>query len=210
MKSRPGVRLTAYLVSGVYAIVLFLLGLQLPHLIGKLLAFLPTLIVLLFAAFDTLLWRIQPIRFAVRKRPRLRGTWQGTLSSQQRTRGGKEINRPDIPIFLAMRQSFTELSITLLTSESKSRSTIASIQQNANGDFSIYYHYQNSPSVAVRERSPVHLGGAVIEVTSLDPQTLTGEYWTDRWSRGDFNATRVSRKCFGSFAEATSGSQRGA
>src|SRR5439155_3399075 len=53
----------------------------------------------------------------------------------------------------------------------------------------ISYNYRNRPDLKHRKDgvSPIHYGGAVIEIVG-DPATgLNGEYWTDRNSRGEFN-----------------------
>jgi hypothetical protein len=196
------VKVTAYLVSGIYSIVLIVLNLRIPNMVNRALGFVPLLLMLGFALFDGWLWKKWPVRLVVRGRPRLGGTWQGTLTSQERKSDGTLVIREAIPVFFVIRETFTDLSVTLITKESKSRSAVASVQRNDSSDFAVHYQYQNNPSQTLRDRSPIHRGGSVIEVSSLDPKNFSGEYWTDRWTKGEFEATWISKAYPGSFAEA--------
>ncbi|MEU9743440.1 hypothetical protein AB0E12_30085 [Micromonospora chersina] len=201
MKDTHRIKAAVYIVSAIWSIVLFAAGVQLPGAWAKVLSFVPLLIVLLFAAFDNWLWRLGPVKGLVR-RPYLTGTWKGTLTSFRAGPDGQEIAYPAIPIYVVVRQTYLDLSITLLTSESKSRSIIAFVQASHSDDYTIFYHYANLPGLPVRERSPEHSGGARIEAFGLVPLSLDGEYWTNRRSRGTFEVRRASDKVFGSYQEA--------
>jgi hypothetical protein len=155
----------------------------------------------LFAIFDYWLWRVGPIKSMV-KRPDLNGTWKGTLTSLRADYSGQEVPHAPIPIFLVIRQSYLDLSITLLSQESRSRSIAALVQVNHADDFTVYYHYTNTPSLPFRDRSPVHSGGAHLDIAGVSPRTLDGEYWTDRRTRGIFSVNRASKKRYGTYADA--------
>lgn len=201
MSPSSRVKITAYLVTGAWSFALLIVGVQLPGTASKVLGSVPIAVVLLFAAFDNWLWGLGPVKRLV-KRPGLNGTWKGALTSFRADGGGQEVAHPSIPIFLVVRQSYLDLSITLLSEESRSRSIAALLQANHPDDFTVYYHYINMPRLAVRDRSPVHNGGARLDVVGVSPLSLDGEYWTDRRTRGTFTVRRASKKHYGNYAEA--------
>ena len=161
-------RIAAYLVTGAWSLALLIAGVQLPGTASKILGAVPTVIVVLFAIFDNWLWSVGPIKRIV-KCPNLNGTWKGTLTSYRADGGGQEVAHRPIPIFLVIRQSYLDLSITLLSKESRSRSIAALVQTNHPDDFTVYYHYTNIPGLAVRDRSPVHSGGTKLDMLWCDP-----------------------------------------
>lgn len=195
------VKITAYIVSIAYSMTLAVSGLHLPGVAAKLLSFIPSAVVVAVAIFDRWVWRIPPLLHTV-ARPNLIGTWRGELVSLRDDSGGVEIRHDPIPVVMLIRQSYTTISITLMTAESKSRSVAEVIQKNANGDYTIYYQYYNVPALAYRSYSNIHAGGTSIEVTGARPTTLNGEYWTARRSRGTFTVHLVSRVISGTFSEA--------
>jgi hypothetical protein len=196
------VKITAYLVSGAWSLALLIDGVKLPNTVDKVLGFLPVMIVLLFAAFDNWLWRLGPVKGFV-KRPDLNGTWQGTLTSIRPDSTGQEITYAPIPIFLVIRETYLTLSITLISEQSKSRSIAGMVQVNDTDDFTVYYHYTNTPDLPHRPTSPIHSGGAKLEIAGVAPLSLDGEYWTDRRTRGIFKVSRASKKRYGTYADAT-------
>lgn len=202
MRSQTLIKLVAYSVSGVYAVILFALGIHLPSIAVKVASSLPLVIVAIFAGFDRWLWRVKPFSFMVLGRPCLKGTWHGTLTALTENNDGTQSAR-DIHVFLDIRQTFTDLSISLISPESKSRSTTAEIIKNADSDFTVWYQYQNIPGAPVRPKSPIHFGGSRLEVLGHDPKKLTGEYWTDRLTRGKYEVELMTKKHFGSFANSS-------
>jgi hypothetical protein len=195
-------RLAAYLVTGIWFVALLVTGVHLSGAWTKIVTSAPLIVLVLFAAFDNWLWRITWIRHLVR-RPLLVGTWNGQLTSMRPNDEGREV-RHMIPIVLVIHQTYLTLSLTMMSAESKSRSIGALLQRHELDDFTVFYHYDNTPALEFRESSPRHSGGARIEVGSLMPINLTGEYWTDRRTRGHFELHKVSKKKYGSWPEATS------
>lgn len=194
-------KLSAYIVMTAYAGLLLAFGVHDASTITRIGSALPLAIVVGFAAYDKLLWRVWPfLRFA--RRPYIAGTWVGKLKSYRRDDQDKPI-QSDHAIALVIRQDFTTVSITLLSAESKSTSSAAHIFEVQSNDFMLQYQYQNNPKLSVRERSPVHSGGSSIEIPGRKPSELEGEYWTARATRGTFSVRRVSGKHAGTFDEAT-------
>lgn len=202
MKAKTQIQVTAYVVAGAYSLAIFLAGLQLPHTYARVLSGLPLLLVLCFGLFDKLLWRIWPIKYLIRSRPVLLGTWKGSLSACHLEAGGTHKQQDPIDVFVVIRQRYTEVSVMLVTAESRSRSTLASIIVNDTDDFTLHYQYQNRPSADFRSRSPIHFGGAVIDVSGRRPRHVKGEYWTDRQTWGTFEAMWITNKVVSDFDEA--------
>jgi hypothetical protein len=198
---RVRIRIAAYLVTGIWSVGLLIAGVHLKGAWVKVLTAAPLVVVAVFAVFDNWLWQLAGVREVVR-RPRLNGMWRGELTSMRDGGSGSETAHDPIPIFLAIRQTYLALSVVLLSAESKSRSIGAILQRHDNGDFSVYYHYDNVPMLEHRAGSPRHAGGARIAVPSLSPAALEGEYWTDRRTRGDFTVRKVSGKRYASWSEA--------
>lgn len=95
---------------------------------------------------------------------------------------------------MVIRQSFTDLTLTLLTEQSKSRSGAAQIIAKQRDDYVVQYQYQNEPKMEFRDHSPIHSGGSTIEVGGSRPMQIEGEYWTARDTRGTYSLMRVSAK----------------
>jgi predicted pore-forming effector associated with SMODS systems len=197
------VKITAYVMSIAYSITLAIGGIQLPSTTSKAFSFLPTAIVIGFAIFDQWLWRLSAISKIVHM-PNLIGTWRGELVSMHLDDDGNETTHAGFVVVLTIRQTFTSISLTMMTEKSKSRSAAESIVRNANGDYTVYYHYNNVPKLSSRARLQLHAGGAVLEVSDHYPTTLAGEYWTNRKTRGTFKLTKINSNIVGSFDEATS------
>lgn len=94
-----------------------------------------------------------------------------------------------ITAYLVARQTFSTLSLRMLTSESSSELVTAEISKARDGTYRLVGVYRNEPKLSVRDRSPIHYGALVLEV-QRDPVTnLVGYYWTDRNSRGELTTT---------------------
>ena len=201
MLSSKQIQIVAYLVSGAYSRALLVAGLHLPNSTLKALTILPIVIVGLFAVFDGYLWRIWPIRSVITNRPRLRGTWTGNLISYRINDKGIETCLPPIPIIVVVHQTYSVVSVTLMTAESQSRSIVATIHTDSHRRFTLYYHYINVPELPRRKVSQIHFGGTALHVSQLDPTHVRGEYWTDQDSKGTLELTLKSKSIVGSFED---------
>jgi hypothetical protein len=201
MKSSTQVRITAYAVLGVYSLVLFALNIHLPSVASRVLGLLPLVILGAFALYDTWLWK-QGALLRIAKQPLLEGTWTGTLTSYRRDGHDKPITTQH-RVVVVVRQTLTALSISMITEQSRSRSTIAQVTMPDRDDFVVQYQYRNDPGLAYRDASPIHPGGAEIRVSGSQPTEMDGEYWTARESRGTFHLKRVSPRHATSFNDGT-------
>lgn len=134
------------------------------------------------------LWRV---RWAQRLQtvPRdLRGTWKGTLKSQWVDPQTGQRIAPK-PAFLVIRQTSTTVSVILLTDESVSRSSLATVR-GTDGSAGLDYMYLNEPKSSVEHRSRMHHGSTSLSITGRPATRLHGRYWTDRDSRGELDFTK--------------------
>lgn len=83
---------------------------------------------------------------------------------------------------LIINQTLLSIHITLISKESKSKSISSTIEDNC-GERQLIYCYINTPQAAVRYKSQIHYGTAILCVD--DPQMLTGQYFSDRQTSGD-------------------------
>ena len=195
------VKIAAYIAVAAYAVGFLVYGITLPNTLTRVFSFIPTAVALLFAAFDRLLWHVWLIPNLI-KQPVLFGTWHGTLRSYRRNAAGEPI-QSDHDIYIIIRQSYSAISLTMVSAESKSRSGAAQIIMKHSDEFVVQYQYQNEPRLEFRDRgSSIHTGGSSIEVGGMRPLELDGEYWTARETRGTYHLTKVSNKRVSTYAEA--------
>lgn len=195
------IKITAYFVVGVVSLIMFTYGVTLPSLAMKLVGALPLVCTTLFTVFDRWVWHWKWLLPFV-GRPWLGGTWSGKLTSYRTDDEGKA-TESEHEIKLRISQTFTTLSVSMMTGESKSRSLACQVKKEGDG-FVVFYQYDNNPELRVRSRSPRHWGAVVIELNEYSPLELNGEYWTNRDSKGTFVATLVSRKKAASFNDGQS------
>lgn len=142
-------------------------------------------------AWDRWLWRSSMAQRSSRVAVDLRGTWKGTLTSFW-TDPATGKPPPPKPAFLIVRQSSDDVSVTLVTAESRSRSTLGKVTRSVDGA-ELAYLYLNRPDLSVRERSRMHHGSTVLDVTGAPVTRLRGRYWTDRDSSGELDFTEHRR-----------------
>lgn len=162
------------------------------------------LLLVLAAVHERWLWRHSWFhRSRVITTPVVIGTWRGSLESfwVDPATGQK----PDVKtVYLTIRQTATTINVRLLTNESASEQLAGTVAKSESGYPAISYNYRNRPDLKFRKDgvSPIHYGGAVIEIVG-DPATgLNGEYWTDRNSRGQFRFREQSSRIAQTFEEA--------
>jgi hypothetical protein len=154
--------------------------------------------------FEGWLWRWSPFHaVSLISTPVVIGTWRGELASFWVD--PKTGQRPAIKtVYLTMAQTATTVSVRLLTDESVSEQLSGMITKADSGYPVISYNYRNTPDLKFRENnvSPIHYGGAVIEILG-DPATgLKGWYWTDRETKGEFKFHEHCPDSAQSFAQA--------
>lgn len=154
--------------------------------------------------FDKYLWRFRPCSFFVRT-PDLNGMWKATLKSTYRDPDTGEAKGP-IDGYVAVRQTFTSLSIRLMTAGDHESFLVAnSFNINDDGIIYVYGVYQGVPNITDRkEASAIHYGSFRYKVIGSPVDRLIGHYWTDRGTSGSIELSDRREKLFDSFESAES------
>ncbi len=147
----------------------------------------------LLAGFDLWLWRLPFLQGWFVKRPDISGTWRVTIRSNWVDPSTGKTVEP-IEGYMVVRQTFSSLSLRLMTSESVSELLGAEIIRAPDGTFRVTGVYRNEPKLSVRERSPIHHGAILLDVVGRPRSALKGHYWTDRGTSGELELTdRIKR-----------------
>ncbi|MGH9891676.1 MAG: hypothetical protein ACREA0_06780, partial [bacterium] len=141
------------------------------------------------AVFDRWLWKIPCLYPWFVKTPDISGTWRVTLVSEWVDPDTEEKHGP-ISCFMTVRQTYSRLSMRLMTAESSSWLIAHGFVYSDDGVIHVTGVYQNEPQIALRgTRSEIHYGALRLEVKGTPPAVLDGNYWTDRNSRGSMKLT---------------------
>jgi len=141
-------------------------------------------IMFLLAAFDLWLWRWSLLRGWLVKRPIIDGTWRADIVSNW-VNPETGIRVHPIHGFMVVHQTFSKLSLCLMTDESRSELLGAEITNAGDGTYRVFGVYRNEPRYAVRHRSQMHFGGLELRVGGTPPAHIDGHYWTDRNTAGE-------------------------
>lgn len=152
---------------------------------------------LLGVGFERLLWRWRRLQGWFVNRPDLRGTWRIELQSNWTDPKTNKLI-PMIVCYMGVKQTLSTLQMHLMTRESESWLIADRIQPSPSGSgFQVAGVYTNKPKMHLRgDRSEIHLGALLLYThgPNVTPDSLTGEYWTDRNTTGEMNFTsRVSK-----------------
>lgn len=156
---------------------------------------------LLFTAWDLWLWRTPWCQKIPSVPVSLRGTWKGTLESSWIDPSGSTI-APKV-VYLVVRQTATLVNVTLLSSESKSVSSLAGIT-TSDGSSSLHYMFFNKPKMKYDDISRMHHGSTTMDISGRPARRVTGRYWTDRDTRGELDLNAKHKKIADDFEQAVS------
>lgn len=139
--------------------------------------------------------------------PDLRGTWRVTLKSDWIDPDTGKVIDP-IDCFMSVSQSASKLQMCLLTAQSKSWFMTSTIRRTPGGTgYEVVGLYTNQPKLGFRpKKSGIHLGAVMIETHGrlrAKPDSLTGEYWTDRKTAGVMTLEKRKRQVFTRYEDAT-------
>lgn len=190
MNTPNTIRSVAVAVGAVWAVVLYASDVELPELWQNIVGNIPTVALFLAVAFDLWIWKLPVIR-NLHSRPNISGVWDTTIAPQAKSQIPDGGDRAPVGTTL-IEQTFWTLTITQTTAESESVSRAEHIGSDGGSRTRkvLTYTYTNTPQLAVRDRSPIHVGAAMLAITSRRPDTLTGSYWTDRLTVGDLTLGR--------------------
>jgi hypothetical protein len=197
--SRIGTQFIVALVVAVFAIGIWMSGDSLEFRWLRFYSVAVVVVLLALAAWDSFIWRWAVVqRFANVPRD-IRGTWKGELKSFWKDETGAML--PVKPAYLVVRQSASWVSVVLMTNESRSVSSLASVSFDRTVS-SLDYMYLNRPDTGLEERSRIHHGSASLDIVGLPVSRLRGRYWTNRDSRGELDFTRRVSQISEDYAEA--------
>ena len=155
---------------------------------------------------EKLLWRQPWLHGWFVQRPDLRGTWKVQLQSDWIN---PETKAPIGPItcYMGVEQTLSKIQMHLMTPESESWFVAHSVRLSpSENGYQVVGVYTNKPQVHLRSAtSAMHLGAVIIDThggSSLRPETLTGEYWTDRKTTGRMAFTNRCETVYTQFAQA--------
>lgn len=151
--------------------------------------------------FDRYLWRLRLLSGWFVGVPDLGGTWSGRLRSSFIPKGKSE-PWVDENVYIVVRQRFSGVSVQLLTQESTSKTVSCSVSADERGIVSLQGVFRNVPKALLRAKSPIHMGGFLLDLSTGDERYLEGEYGTSRGTHGELHFDRRSKRIVNTFEAA--------
>jgi hypothetical protein len=183
----------------VWGAFLWLLGLELTWDYATPYSFTLTVLTVSLWLFDKYLWKTWPISLFC-KRPNLNGTWQVTLQSSY-VDPQTSAHVPAIKGFAAIRQTFSSISLRLMTDQADSFLIVGSVDVQGDGAAFFSGVYQSDPNILLRSKvSEIHYGGFRYRVMGSPVVAMKGHYWTDRRTNGSIELFGRRKEIFDSFA----------
>jgi hypothetical protein len=203
MASEKHIKAILYVTVAAWAAVLLVSGQTLTSAWFKPLSTVTTIVVFVAMGFDLWLWKLPVLHGWFVKRPVIDGAWKVQIRSNwsNPASGG---SGPIAPVegYMVIRQTFSTLSLRLLTEESSSELLGTEIVCSADGLYCVSGVYRNEPRFRVRDRSPIHYGAVWLRIVDENPQKMEGHYWTDRETAGEMELTNRQKEKFQDFNSA--------
>lgn len=121
--------------------------------------------------FDKILWKIKPLKYLI-KTPNMNGEYNGVLKSSYDNFNNEYM------VTVIVKQSWTNILITLRTNTSESHSQSASIIF-MNEKIYLFYSYMNKPEMDSVGSMHIHFGTCT-HVYDEKENTFNAEYYTSR------------------------------
>lgn len=142
--------------------------------------------------FDRWVWKWSLLHGWFVERPVLADKWTFTIKplwTDPKTGNRQEPINAEVTI----RQTYTQLHLRLETPESSGDLIASKIVTKNDGTYQVVGVFRNEPSISIQDRSRIHLGAFVLDVSgeSPEPTKLTGQYWTDRGTAGEIHGNRL-------------------
>jgi hypothetical protein len=186
----------------VWAVLLLSQGIKLSAKLLRPYSLTVGIVILLLFLFEKWIWRIS-IFEKILHHPRIYGTWKGELQSDW-VNPETQMQIDPIAVYLTVRQTYSTVSLRLITAESVSQSLIADLEYSDHSVPTLSSTYHNVPFLAHRHRSQIHYGAMILEIHDLPVSKMTGFYWTDRRTTGELSLDQRQFKIFDSFKVAAS------
>jgi SMODS-associating 2TM, beta-strand rich effector domain len=172
------------IIAAVWAVAMLIGGIGTPAGMWRLFSTVTGSVGVLLLVFETYLWRLPFLHPWLVAVPNLRGVWKTEIRSNW---VNPETNQGIAPIkaYMVVRQTYSGVSMRLITKESTSKLMASTILREQDGLYAVIGVYCNEPKHSVRDRSPIHYGSLVLHVVGQPVSTLGGHYWTDRGTQGE-------------------------
>lgn len=179
MISRIQTYVLVYVIFGLWSLLALYNGITVKANWFSSLSLVAAAIFGLLLLFEKWMWRCRIFQGWLVKRPRIWGTWRATLHSNYKNPDTGQTIGP-VHAFMLIRQTYSRVSLRLMTPESCSDVIAVDLRDGEMGCFSLASVYQNTPRLSVRGRSPIHFGALLLQIPANEEKVLTGHYWTDR------------------------------
>jgi hypothetical protein len=160
-----------------------------------------TIVLYSIIAFDLWIWKIPLLHGWFVKRPIIDGTWTVEIRSNWKNASTDKVPG-QVQGYMVIRQTFSALSMRLLTEESTSELVGTEITCSSDGLHCVSGVYRNEPRFQVRDRSEIHYGAVWLRIIDEDEKKLIGHYWTDRGTAGEMELRNRQTKSFQTFLSA--------
>ncbi len=195
------------ITAALWSVLLILDGVTVSVAFLKPLSMVLGALLLILGLFDKWAWHLPFLHPWFVSIPDLRGTWKGQIiSTWVDPQTGNKIS--PIDAYFVVRQTFSSLQIRLITTQSSSELLTGNIVRDIDGIYVVLGIYVNTPKLRYRDVSPIHHGGLLLHIQGNPPHTLSGQYWTDRDTKGELHFTERSRKLYYDFEDAEKGSYK--
>ena len=189
MLTRVSISTLLIIAVAVWGGFLWFLGIELSWDYAKPYTFTLGVLTALVWLFDKHLWRF-PIFSFLGAKPSLVGTWRVELESTYRDpKTGEKANV--IKAFAVIRQTYSMLSIRIMSEESESFLVASRVEKKEDGTCYIYGVYQSDPEIHQRGKSSedgrvseIHYGSFKYKLIGSPTEQIDGHYWTDRHTNG--------------------------
>lgn len=162
------------------------------------------ILLILFGIFNKWAWRWKIFYPWLVKKPYLQGTWKGAIISDLVDPITLKSIEP-LEVYMVIVQDYAKVNAFLLSRNSRSELLSGEIIKKLEGDFQFIYIYRNTPKLLLREKSPIHFGGVILDIAIKPKLFLEGQYWTDRKTKGQLVFELFSKDRFSTFEEACKG-----
>lgn len=134
-------------------------------------------------------------------RPDLRGTWLAELQTSW-IHPDTQMTAPNFVAYVVIRQSLTQLSLRLITEDSRSKAIAYSLTREEDNQFRLAVVYLNEPKIELQgASSEIHHGSLLLEIHGHAASEMTGHYWTDRKTRGSMKLSQRTAVYLDSFEQ---------
>lgn len=196
--SRLHISAILFIAAGVWGVALIVAGFPVNADWFKPFSVVVGVLVLVLSIADRWLWRLRWLRPWLFNMPDLNGTWKVVIHPT-----APEPPHDEVIAYMVIRQTFSTVSLRLFTAESHSETLSARVVRCDDGTCNLAAVYRNTPRLQVRQRSPLHHGALLLNVQGDPPESLAGQYWTDRLSQGELVLSARSPALADSFDQAT-------